>query len=144
MYIEYTVYAVKRMKRALGSLSVKNSQSCFTHSQLALSSYNQQCETYNPGHHCWNTCRFLASFVDVYEVYVQAKLSNKHWGEERTGPTCAYTTQSTLLCFLEMFQGILTMIEVWILSWSLCWKAFVIHGDHFYEILGGSFPLKSS
>ena len=80
MYIEYTVYAVKRMKRALGSLSVKNSQSCFTHSQLALSSYNQQCETYNPGHHCWNTCRFLASFVDVYEVYVQAKLSNKHWG----------------------------------------------------------------
>jgi len=55
MYNEYTVYAVKRIWRALGSLSVKYSQSCLSHLQLALSSYNQQCETYNPGHHCWNT-----------------------------------------------------------------------------------------
>ena len=140
MYIKYTVYAVKRIWRALGSLSVKYSQSCFSNLQLALSGYNQQCETHNPCHHCWN--RFLSSFVDVHEVYVQAKLSNKHWEEERRAYVCLYSLVPILsLCFLEMFQGILTMIEVWILSLSLWWKAFIIHGDHFYEILGGSFPL---
>ena len=40
------------------------------------------CGNYNPGHNCWNSCWFVASFV-FYEVNVGANPPNKHWGKER-------------------------------------------------------------
>ena len=97
MYIEYTVYAVKRIWRAFGSLSVKYSQSRLSHLQLALSSYNQQCETYNPGHHCWNNCRFLASFVDVYEVYVKQNCQTNIEGKRGEPYMCLYNIVDSLV-----------------------------------------------
>ena len=140
MYIEYTVYAVKRIKRAFGSLSFKYSQSCLSHLQLALSSYNQQCETYNPCHHWWNTCRFLPPLL-MFTRYMSKQYSQTNIEGKKGQPyMCLYNTVDSLVfsrsvsrnfdhdCSLnfELKSVMKSVHNAW---WPL------------YEILAGSFPL---
>ena len=96
------------LQKERGRIQTEKGETKVSHFLLTI-----QLTIYNPGHNCWNASRFLTSFlfnVDFQEVYSQVNPFKPTLGGRKGSHMFAvYTTQSSLLCFLEVFQRIMTV-----------------------------------